>query len=378
MTHLAGYAVALWLGVGTVGVWAQTGPPELPPPAPAPPPGGAKAGPGDDFPLLKIGPPQDGQAVPVVGSLAIQAVQGTPGGPPIGSADVQVRLFHQGMLIDTIDTRLDAHGVTLLKELPLPMEVQPVVQVTYADMTYQKVGAAMSAAHPQQSLEVVCYEATEAMPEWMVPMRHVMIDTAPEGLRVMEVIVIDNPGDHTWIGGQGDDGKRVTTVFTLPEGARDVALGSGFHDWCCTTWSGGRLVNHLPLMPERTEMKFSYLVPADHGSAWIDIVAPAPVDHLMVVVPDELETAAAEGLVTGGSQVIGDRRVRSLMAGGQARGDVASISLTGLTTMASEPGGGRRSAALAKIVAAAGGGLILVLAVIIIFSKSARSPAPAG
>jgi hypothetical protein len=328
---------------------------------------------GDKFPLPDA-PPELGQAARAVrGRLAIRAIQGTPEGPPIGTAPVTVQLFHRGMLFDTVNSQLDEHGVTVLEDLPAGMDVQPVVQVVYKDMTYQKVGETLNAAQPQQSLEVICYEPTNVAPAWAVRMWHVMMDRRPPGLFVTEVLVVENPGDRTWLGTDGAGAKPITTSFALHQQARDVALGPGFHDWCCTTHAPGSLVNHLPLMPETTEFRFSYLIPAEDDSIDLDIVAPAPVDHVLVVLPVDITVQHAHGLMLSGTDTSGAQPVVAYMAANLGRGQRATLSLAGLGTAAPLATG---AAGLAKIAAAVGGGLLLVLAVVVVLVRSGRT-APA-
>lgn len=328
---------------------------------------------GEKFPLPTTDRPNVGGALPrTTGSLAIQAVQGTPGGPAIGAIDVEVQLLHRGTLVDTIKSQLDEHGVVVLDNIPISMGVQPVVRVQHADLTYQVAGGLMDASHPEQKLEVVCHEPTDQQPQWKISMHHVMIAMVPDGLKVTEVVVVENPDNKTWVGAPSVKNKRATTSFALPAGAKDVTLGAGFHDWCCTTVAGGNLINHLPLMPGQTEMVYGYIVPSQDGKATVDMFAPATVDHLMVLVPDSAKADSFGGLDLGGTQTMGNESVRYYMASNLSQGQRASITLTGLTSVAAASSGS--SSTVAKIIAVVGGGLILLLALAIMF---ARKPAHA-
>ncbi len=297
---------------------------------------------------------------PPGGSLAVRAVQGTPGAPRVGAAAATVQLYHRGVLVETIAAPLDEHGVALVEGLPLDMDIQPVAQVVFHDLTYQQIGAVMDAAHPRQSLEVVCYEPTEELPAWNVSMWHVLIDRLPQGYAVTELFVVENPGVRTWVGAPGPEGaaRRVTIAFPLPAEATDVRLARGFHDWCCTTRSRESLLNHLPLMPQRTEYKFSYVLPAQPGeSVEVGARAPAPVSQLMVVLPADIQVAAAQGLNFTGKQDAGSAHLAAYMASGLLPGDVASVTLAS----AAAPAGDGHAVA-ARVAAAVGGGLLLLVA----------------
>jgi len=314
------------------------------------------------------------------GSIAVRAVQGTPGAPAIGRVPVEVELQHRGMTVNTIKTQTDEHGIVMLEDLPVSMGLEPIVRVQYADLTYQVAGGLMDATHPQQQIDVTCYEPTAEAPPWKVQMRHVMISPTPQGLQVTEVMVIENPTQRTWTGipasaGSGSS-KALTTAFTLPHGAANVTLVRGFHDWCCSTLANDRLINHLPLMPETTEMVYSYLVPVTSGRATIDIDAPSAVDHMMVLVPDALTTDAFSGMQLGGTQSMGESQARYYLASNLRAGDRASITLAGLGgsgLVSGAPAVSAGSSRAFKIVAGVGGGLILLLAAGLIFLKPAKA-----
>lgn len=306
-----------------------------------------------------------------VGILAIQAIQGTPGAEPIRNSKVTITLYHRNQIYDTIETYLDEHGVVVIDNLQLAMSLQPVVQIMHDDMKYQRIGTVMDAENPNQTIKVTCYEATDEQPLWTITTRHVMIDHADNGLFVREVIIIKNPANHTWLGTKINEDKRVTTSFIIPENAMNLKLGKGLHDWCCTDFSNGNLVNHLPLMPDTTEINFSYVVPLDNGEAKIGVAAPVMTERLMIVVPNEMTTNEIKGITPGGNEVIGERAVRYYTASNQQVGVVASITLAGGSAeiiLASD----ELAIGPVRIIAAVGGGLFLLIAIAVVFVKSPK------
>jgi hypothetical protein len=341
---------------------------------------------GNKFPIDFSAPrghsPADAAQKPRSGSLAIRAVQGTEGGPPIANVSVEVELYHRGMIVDTVKSELDEHGVVIIEDLPVAMGLQPVVRVLYNDVTYQQVGDLMDRMHPEQTLEIVCYELTTEEPPWRVRMRHVMIAAVAEGLHVTEVMAVENLSDRTWLGTptriadkDTSEERSVTTQFALPDRAFAVTLGRGFHDWCCTTMAENRLKNHLPLMPGTTEMIYSYAVPSRRGTAALDMINPGAsggVDHLMVLVPATLETVSVSGLELVGTDMMGETPVRMYSATGVKGDDIAHIALTGL---ARHEGAG--AAVVAKAAAAIGGIVIVLFAAGMIFVRPAKKGATA-
>ena len=374
--------------LGAIGVGAVGAPPAsaggttrpVAPPLAAPPLEGGK------FPLTS--PPDiDVDAAmnsDVRGRLAIKAVQGTPDGPPVRAANVIVQLVHQGMVIETIEDQLDDHGVVMLEDLPIAMGVTPVVEIAHAGVTYRQSAAMLTGAEPEQMIEVVCYEVTDVAPDWKIQMRHVMLSTSGGHLSVNEILQIVNPAQRTWTGAPQPEGKPRTTSLVLTEGAHDLTLGRGFHDWCCTTFAEGELINHLPLMPEVTEISFRYLLPAGQDAAVLDVQAPVPVQHLMIIIPEEINAAPIAGLESAGGSTIGETRVNFFVATDLAADERVSVALTGRGgTVATPPpnaagstGPGSSPVSIAKVIAAIGGGILVLLALVIMLSRSARPAAP--
>jgi hypothetical protein len=332
---------------------------------------------GNKFPLAPAGGDELLDATTIGGSLAVRAVQGGPGGAAIGGLEVDVQLVHRGAVVHSTQARLDEHGVVVLEDLPVGMGVTPIVRVTYAGVTYQQPGTLMDASNRHQTVEVVCYELSSDEPSWRVAMRHVMIDAIPGGLRVAEIVVVENPASTTWLGRSSPGARPVTTAFRLPPGASNVSLGKGFHDWCCTTFADGTLSSHLPLMPQRTELHFGYLVPARDGAVSLEVRAPAPVDHMMVVIPEELETASVEGLALGGTEPFGDRAVRYYRAAGLPAGAASRLVLSGLRGAAAATTEGK-PASPARVIAAIGGALLVLTALAVLLLRPRPAPTPSG
>lgn len=306
------------------------------------------------------------------GQLAIQAIQGTASGPALGELPVEIELYHRGQHIDTIEAGLDKHGVLVLEDVPIAMGIQPLVKIRYQGMTYQQVGDVMEPRRPDQSMKIYCYEPTDEPPPWTVSMRHVVISPAPEGLGVTEVMVVANPTDRTWVGSPPypgfarDDGeeKEITTIFPLSTEARGVALGRGFHEWCCSTLDGSKLANHLPLTPGKTEMVFGYILPARRGAVTLELIAPAHSEHLLVLIPDNMMTSSAVGLKQSGTDQMGESTMRLYSAASMDAGQSVKLTLTRLGD-----GQGQASAGIARISAIVGGGLILLIAIVIVFAR---------
>src|SRR5687767_7984159 len=144
---------------------------------------------------------QPGTTQPAMfGTLVVRAVQGTAGGPAIGELPVVVDLLMGDQAVDKKQLKLDAEGALRLDNIPLSMNITPVVKVTYNGVEFTGHGGAMDASRAEQQVQVPVFESTDAAPAWTVKMQHVMLDPTVEGVRVTEMLAVENPTDRAWVG----------------------------------------------------------------------------------------------------------------------------------------------------------------------------------
>ncbi len=314
------------------------------------------------------------QDMHATGSLAIQAVQGTPGAPAIGVAEVEIDLLHQNAVVKAIRTELDEYGIVVLDDIPLNIRVRPVVRVKHAGVTYQEVGELMDLTRPQQTIKVICYEVTDEMPAWTIPIRQVMLSYVPSGIKVTEIVMVMNPAKRTWLGAQRPPGQPVTMKIALPAGAEQVVLGKGFHGWCCTSIEEGMLINHLPLMPHITELNLSYTLPVDTESVDLDITAQADTEQMVVMLPEQMHTHEVNGLALGGTKQIADTPVRYYTATNLHKDDVVGLTITELTPVRADtqrPTSEINNAL--RLVAIVGVAVMFVVVIFVIWSARSRA-----
>ena len=138
----------------------------------------------------------------ITGKLTVHAVQGTKGGPTIAGDPVVIELYQAktGQMFKRIETKLDAQGAVVVEDLPVALGFQPRVSVRHGGAEYVVAGEAMDGVRADGKVDVTVYESTDQAPAWQVPMRHVIVHRVPEGLHVTEMLSINNPADHAWLG----------------------------------------------------------------------------------------------------------------------------------------------------------------------------------
>lgn len=323
---------------------------------------------------LPAGHPDLSQVTPptsqprVTGTLYIRGIQGTKDGPAVASDSFAVEMYIRTQLLERIEGKLDANGRAMITGVPLGLSPLPTVKVTHAGVEYQATGQPFSTGAPTQEVQVPVYETTDQAPSWNVRMQHVMVESVPGGLQVMEMLAIDNPTDRAWMG-ESRDGRRITFTLTLPEGATDVKLMSGFHEYG-TLIDGSKLHNTMALNPGSTQYQVSYLVPAIKGEAKIDVTAPAAVQNLMLFLPDDGTTVKPTGLEYGGASDMGTGKRRFFKASSLAAGQTVSALVSGiLDAPVAKSNMGAGSAQAAQIIAGIGAAIILLFAVAFLFIK---------
>lgn len=316
-----------------------------------------------------------------VGRLAIQAVQGTPEGPAIGSTSFEILLVHRGQVVHSQTGDLDEHGVAVVEGLPVAMEVTPVVQVAYDGVFYQNTGEPLSPQNAESKVEITVYETTDERPDWHIKMRHVRVQATDQGLLVSEMIMTENPGNRTWLGQPMDatpDAKRDAAQFMLPKGATDVQLQAGFHGWCCTRLDdAGTMSVQMPMMPGEAQYRFAYVLPVSSAQASLLVSAPVETKHMIAFLQDDGAQIEADGLQDEGSQAMGATNMRMFQAQAIPANQPTGLRFSGLTSAVDLQAVSDTNSQI-KVFAAIGGGLVLLAGIVVIFMKAPRQAHAAG
>ena len=307
------------------------------------------------------------------GSLAVRVVQGTAGAPEAVGAQVTVDLYHQNKPIWQLSATLDEGGAAMIGDVPVAIEVRAVVRVEYHGVSYLELGPRMDKESPDAAVKVTVYQTTLEEPAWRVAMRHIMVQRVTDGTIVNETLVVENPSDQTWFGGEPmREGKGTSVRVNLPPLVEEVHLDAGFHGWCCTTFQDRELAVQMPLMPGQTTYRFTYFIPTQPETVDLRFEAPAPTDSVAVFVPDDGTAAEATILELQGTEDMGSGRMRSYFASGVEGGQEAGVVLSSLKSATTTTGAATPAAKNTPwlMIGIAGGIVVLgVLAVVMMRSR---------
>lgn len=390
---------------GTVSAQMPEGHPQVP--GAQMPAGHPQTSPGQ----MPAGHPQvnsEANNTPFTGSIAIKATQGTKDAAgPAGDA-VRVDFYMQNKIVSTQEGKLDDHGVTIIENVKLLGAVQPLVTVTHAGVPYRSLGGPMSADRADQMVRVTVFETTTEAPAWQVGMYHVMIERTDKGLMVNQVLVINTPGDRTWIGSApgssnapgtpGSVDAHATLVIPLPVNRTETYLGPGLQDESVKI-EDRQVVDHLPLSPGDIQLQLAYIIPVTAGEASLEIVAPAGVKQMVIFTPDDGSTITPTGVEAGKGMKMGPRSMRMFTAANMTAGGKVSLVFKGIPAApaagsnaapqapkaTSDAGGMNESAdeptapvqpsssSPAKVIAGVGAGVLgVAVAVVLIVKKPGR------
>ena len=289
------------------------------------------------------------------GVIAVRAVQGTKGGPKIGAENVTVELYGRGGKLRTIETKLDANGVVMIKDLPLGEPFQPKVLMPHAGASYTQFGEIMDAGHPTQNVNIEVFETSDKDPQLQVAMWHLIVRPADTGgLEVVETLALRNMTDSAYLGSPDAEGRRISVALTLPKGVLKVdEMGGALHS-CCASVVNGRVLSKAPLTPGMSQFKFSYTVPTPDGTADVRLVAHAPTRQLLVLVPKGLDGFRSDSLKAANDIPMRNNQMQAYMVSDISAGQEISFTLAGMAKAV--PKASAIPATLAKW-----GGLILVI-----------------
>jgi len=301
--------------------------------------------------------------------IAVRVLQGTQNAAAVAGEPIAIEMYYQGKIIRKIDARLDDKGVALIDDIPLTLPFQPVLKVVHQGVEYQAVGDVADSQHPTQQIELTVYEASDQTPAWQLHMRHVIIDPSPQGVKVTEMLAMQNPSDRTWLGAADASGARVTMALALPAGTQQIELGGDLtHSF--VKIENERLVSAMPLQPGWSQVQLTYRVPAKDGQVNLTFTAPGPVKQMILFVPQGGAVAKVSGLEALGVQETGKGKMQTFRGVDLAAGHQTVV----IASLAAPPIRGGGAADVPKIIAGVGAGLILAVGVFIVLL---RMPKPA-
>jgi hypothetical protein len=144
---------------------------------------------------------------------------------------------------------------------------------------------------------------------------------------------------------------------------------------CCTKVSAGRAASAMPHKPGMSQIRMGYVVPITGGQAKFDIVAPAPVDNLMLFVPSGGQASSqAPGLAPAGTHEVHGKTMQCYQAAGLAAGARTPVVIGGLGADGhAEPAGDSFWSGAHTVAVVGAGAMLVCLALVVVVRRRASA-----
>ncbi len=151
------------------------------------------------------------------GVLKGQVINATTG-QPSGSMEVTLRIIENNTELEHLTTQADSAGNYTFEKLPTDHSVLYAVEGRYKDVTYfSDQPGLFTPDSTETTLDLKVYETTSSPEALSVSQLHYLMTFTPEAVSVVQVFILSNAGNKTYIGNQGQ-----TLSFSLPANAQNV------------------------------------------------------------------------------------------------------------------------------------------------------------
>lgn len=263
------------------------------------------------------------------GTITGQVAARTAGAPPVGATDVLLHSFakESGDEIGApLAARSDGDGRFTYTGVDTGNDRGYVVTVQHAGITYSSDLVVFEAGATTATADVAVYEPTDTAQWIWLRQQHVIVTPDPRTgtLRVVEIAIVQNAGDRTFVG--ADDGAGVETVrLPLPAQAYDVDMSAPLAR--SSAMRPGQIVYTGPVPPGQTQLMLGYALTYGGGPYTFAKLLPLDTDALDVLVADVGLSARSPQLSDPTTvDAAGTKYVR-LTGRGIAAGTVVSIEL---------------------------------------------------
>ena len=250
---------------------------------------------------------------------------------PEANLGVTLRVFEGDREVETLTTQSDAQGNYGFAGLPADPNVLFLVEGQYQDIVYEgeQLGNFVH-SETEINLDLNVFETTTDASQIEVSQLHYLMSFGPEGVNVLQIFVVANDGDRTYIG----DGRGGTFPFSLPDLAENLILqGDITGDRFLQNDNG--YIDTRPVIPgaEGLTVAATYVLPYDEDSILIETPLLSNIRSVNILIEDR-------GVSLESRQVsyIENRDIQgnnfALFTGGQlSEGEILRLELSDLSNL---------------------------------------------
>lgn len=219
----------------------------------------------------------------------------TAGGTEVAGVEITLHQYDGGQDRERGIIKTKNDGTFSFSGLSLEREKTYYLRAVYKGVEYYSQPVTFG-DQKELFLDLPVYETTDRDTDIHVKMHHVFMGLVEGGLRIQEIMVLENRGDRVYLGSREvEPGKREVFRISLPESATAFEPLRGLMG-CCILQAEDGFIDTMDIKPGRKEMRFSYVV--DYGSSRYELGKKlyAQTESIDFLIPDKGIKATSDTL----------------------------------------------------------------------------------
>ena len=238
------------------------------------------------------------------GRIFGQLLDGTKNNTPVAGQTVTLQLAQGETAQDFATATTDAQGAYSFDNLRTDKTISYAVYIRYQGAQYVSNVVSLD-SKPMQQVNLTVYEATTSTAKVAVVQTTILLhepDAQIGMITVSELFFFKNLDTSAYVGSlDASHGKPNALLFSLPSGARNVSLSSGFDGYKVIQVERG-FATDAALPPGDSQFAFSFEVPYTASSYDFAYTVMYPTVQLSVMVPPDIHAASStltsQGVIT--------------------------------------------------------------------------------
>ncbi len=215
------------------------------------------------------------------GILTGQVINATTNKPQ-GSVEVTLHVYSGEVEVETFATQADRDGNFSFENLVADHTLQYVVEGRYQDVAYLSEQPGLFVPNSNETrLNLNVFETTTDPTAITVIRLNYLLAFGPEAVQAVEVFVVENVGDRTFVGQNGQ-----TFSFSLPQAAENVTFEYNYEGRFIA--QEGSYADTAPVIPGRGGHSIIafYDIPYDDDTLTIEIPLPVALPAVNIFLQD--------------------------------------------------------------------------------------------
>jgi mono/diheme cytochrome c family protein len=267
------------------------------------------------------------------GVLSGQIVNATANQPQ-GDLPVTLYAFESEANVITSTSQADSQGKYTFSNLATDPETLYVVESYYDEVSYLTDPQTFAEDSRQTTVDLNVYETTTRPDGVQLSRLNQIVSPRPDGLQVLQIFVLSNSGDKTYIGQNGQ-----TFAFKLPASATNIQFQNDFGHRFSRTGDGYTTAE--PIIPgaEGLVIAASYDLPAEGDSLTVELPIPAAIETINLLLEVQAEAVSLDSpqLQFIEFRDLQNSRFAAYSGGAFAAGDILSLIFSGLDSVEAQP-----------------------------------------